>query len=209
LRYSNLVKHQEKQRGEVNFPLRTSLGKSRRAVPEVWFRIVHIAVEHVKGSLELREQAIEVAFGFDGAFENGNIGVLPRQVPADRVVCAVPPPQYPPRPPEPPRPLYGPRTLPVVKTIHKAVTWRQELDSGTVATQAAIARREGVTRARVPQIMMLLRLAPDIQDRVLALPATEDRPILSERMLRPITFLDDAVRQQAVFSEMVAASSSR
>ena len=61
---------------------RISLGKSRRTVPEVWFRIVHIAADHVKGSLGLREQTVEVALGPDGAFENGNIGVLTRQVPA-------------------------------------------------------------------------------------------------------------------------------
>ena len=82
---------------------RASLGKSRRAVPEVWFRIVHVAADHVKGSLELRQQTVEVALGPDGAFDlpaaphgvtaqagNGNIGVLTRRVPADRVVCAVP-----------------------------------------------------------------------------------------------------------------------
>jgi len=39
---------------------RSSLGKSRRAVPEIWFCIIHVAAEHVKGSLELREQTIEV-----------------------------------------------------------------------------------------------------------------------------------------------------
>jgi len=73
----------------------------------------------------------------------------------------------------------------------------------------ALARREGITRARVTQVLMLLRLAPDVQERVLAFPVTVDRPVLTERMLRPITFLEDAVRQQTTFSEMVAASSSR
>jgi hypothetical protein len=51
---------------------RSSLGKFRRAVPEVWFRIVHIAADHVKDSIETREQtidAIEVALGPNKAFE--------------------------------------------------------------------------------------------------------------------------------------------
>jgi len=39
---------------------RSSLGTSRKAVPEIWFRIIHVAAEHVKGSPELREQTIEV-----------------------------------------------------------------------------------------------------------------------------------------------------
>jgi hypothetical protein len=168
-------------------------------VPEVWFRIVHVAADHAKGCVDLREQTVEIALGPEGAFENGNIGVLTRQVPADRVVSAVPPPRYPPRPPEPPR---EPRTPHVVDLLRKAIAWRQELDAGTVGNQAEIARREGVTRARVTQIMMLLRLAPVIQERVLALPATVDRPVLSERMLRPITFLDDVGRQEEALIEI-------
>jgi hypothetical protein len=37
-----------------------------------------------------REQTVEIALGPKGAFENGNIGALTRQVPADGVVSAVP-----------------------------------------------------------------------------------------------------------------------
>ena len=181
---------------------RVSLGKFRRAVPEVWFRIVHLAADHAKGCVDLREQTVEIALGPEGAFENGNIGVLTRQVPADRVVCAVPPPRYPLRPPERPRPPREPQTPPVVETLRKALEWRRQLDAGTVATQAAIARREGVTRARVTQILMLLHLAPDIQKRVLTLPATAERPILSERMPRPITLLADAGQQEDAFGAL-------
>jgi hypothetical protein len=47
-------------------PPRTSLGKFRRAVPEVWFRIIHVSTDHVKGSVELREQTVEVALGPEG-----------------------------------------------------------------------------------------------------------------------------------------------
>lgn len=165
-------------------------------MPEVWFRIVHVAADHATGCVDLREQTVEIALGPEGAFENGNIGVLTRQVPADRVVCAVPPPRNHPQPPEPPK---EPRTPHVVELLRKAIAWRQELDAKAVANQAEIARREGVTRARVTQIMMLLRLAPDVQERVLALPATAERPILSERMLRPLTFLEDVERQKKAF----------
>ena len=90
----------------------------------------------------------------------------------------------------------------MVELLRKAHAWRQELDAGTVANQAELARREGVTRARVTQIMMLLRLAPDIQARVLALPATAERPILSERMLRPITCMPDLDRQLIAFDRL-------
>jgi len=118
---------------------RFSLGKFRRAAPEVWFRIVHAAADHAKSCVDLREQTVEIALGPEGAFENGNIGVLTREAPADRVVSAVPPPRYLSRPPEPPR---EPRTPQVVELLRKAHAWRQELDAGTVANQAEIARRE-------------------------------------------------------------------
>jgi hypothetical protein len=40
--------------------------------------------------------------------------------------------------------------------LKRAVEWQRQLDSGEVRSRAAIARREGLTRARVTQIMNLL-----------------------------------------------------
>ncbi|MFH1022678.1 MAG: hypothetical protein V1809_04760 [Planctomycetota bacterium] len=183
-----------------NAPL-VSLDKYRRAIPEVWFRIVHVSVDNVKSSVELRDQTVEIALGPEGAFENGNIGVLMRRVPFNRVVSAIPTPRHPPRPPEPPR---EPRTPPVVETLRKALTWRQELDSGTVAKQVDIARREGVTRARVTQVLMLLRLAPKIQEHILGLPESVAPPRISERILRPIAVLKSRDRQVQAFQEVTS-----
>ena len=55
----------------------------------------------------------------------------------------------------------------MVETLRKALVLYRDLDVEVVATQADIARREGVTRARVTQILMLLRIAPEIQERIL------------------------------------------
>jgi len=96
----------------------------------------------------------------------------------------------------------------VVETLRKALAWRQELDAGMVANQAEIARREGITRARVTQIMMLLRLAPVIQERILALPASAERQMLSERMLRPILAIDCQEQQFACFTALTHPSCS-
>jgi hypothetical protein len=41
--------------------------------------------------------------------------------------------------------------------LKRAVEWQRQLDSGQVRSRAAIARREGLTRARVTQIMNMLR----------------------------------------------------
>jgi len=42
--------------------------------------------------------------------------------------------------------------------IHKAIEWKKKLDDGTVASMSEIARKESLTRARVTQIMNLLKL---------------------------------------------------
>src|SRR3990172_7181500 len=57
--------------------------------PEVYFRIVHIALPGQSGPDTYREQTVEIALGPKGAFENGNIGPLTRRVAADRVVSAI------------------------------------------------------------------------------------------------------------------------
>jgi len=41
--------------------------------------------------------------------------------------------------------------------LKRAVEWQRQLTLGLVRSRAAIARREGLTRARVTQIMNLLR----------------------------------------------------
>ena len=63
---------------------------------------------------------------------------------------------------------------------------RPESKSGEASSQAAIARQEGVTRARVAQVMGLLRLAPEIQEHVLPLPDMVLQPAITELALRPI-----------------------
>jgi len=45
--------------------------------------------------------------------------------------------------------------------------WRDLLEYGEIPDQAEIARQEGLSRARVTEIMSLLCLAPEIQDHIL------------------------------------------
>jgi hypothetical protein len=61
-----------------------------------------------------------------------------------------------------PAALDGPTPLPrgvrgAPTALKRAVEWQRQLDSGQVRSRAAIARREGLTRARVTQIMNMLR----------------------------------------------------
>lgn len=84
----------------------------------------------------------------------------------------------------------GPKTSRVTELLRMAMEWRRQIDSGEVQNKAAIARREGNTRARVPRVMVLLRLAPDTRERILAMQETAHRQGISERDLRRIAQMD-------------------
>jgi hypothetical protein len=66
-----------------------------------------------------------------------------------------------------------------------AVRFEGLLADGTVRDYADLARLGGVSRARITQIMSLRRLAPAIQERILA-PAAIGKPgeAINERLLR-------------------------
>jgi hypothetical protein len=130
-----------------------------------------------------REQTVEIAPGPKGAFENGNIGALTRRVPAGRAVGVTPPLRGKPKPPK------VPKTPRVSELLRKAIEWQNLLQSDELATQADIAHREGITRARVTQIMGMLRLAPKIQEQILSMPDGVHRQAVTERMLRPIEII--------------------
>ncbi|WP_018289981.1 hypothetical protein [Verrucomicrobium sp. 3C] len=147
-----------------------------------------------------REQTVEIALGPKGAFENGNVGTLTRRVAADRVINALPPGVRNRKPPK------APRTPRVVELLRKAIEWQALLESGEEANQAAIARREGITRARVTQVMGLLRLAPEIQEHVLSLPDMARRPAITERALRPIAQIPQTRDQLHAFQQFLTSS---
>ena len=117
---------------------RSTKRRSNLTEPEIWFRIVHVTPElrDVRQEATDRAQTVEIALGPKGTFENGNIGILTRRVPADRVVSAIPPWRGRPKRPQ------EPKTPRVAELLRKAIEWRALLTAGEVATQAAIARRE-------------------------------------------------------------------
>jgi len=148
------------------------------------------------------DQTVEVTLGPKGAFKKGNLGTLTRRVATHQVVSALPEPRGKPKPPR------KPRTPRVVELLRMAREWQRQLDAGKVENQAAIARREGITRARVTQIMALLRLAPEIQEHILAMPETIGRPEISERALRPLARIEDPEHQLARFRSLNPAAAS-
>jgi hypothetical protein len=105
----------------------------------------------------------------EGAFLRGRKGKA--------VAFAVAPPVAPPRTK---RPAHVARMLALAHHLQKAI------DDGAVADRAAVARKLGLTRARVTQLLDLLLLAPDLQLAVLAMEAIDGVEPSSERPLRRI-----------------------
>jgi DNA-binding IscR family transcriptional regulator len=91
----------------------------------------------------------------------------------------------------------------VVELLRKAIEWQTLLEAGQIANQADIARREGITRARVNQVMAMLRLAPAIQEEILFMPAVARRPSVSERILRSINTITDHRVQLLEFQKVL------
>lgn len=79
--------------------------------------------------------------------------------------------------------------------LDRADALRAALDEGGV-NQADLARREGITRARVTQLLNLLGLAPDVREEVRRLAAVGVR--ISERSLRPLTGAPVAAQRRAL-----------
>ena len=68
-----------------------------------------------------------------------------------------------------------------------AIRFDRLIEEGEIKDQADLARLGQVTRARVTQIMMLLQLAPDLQEAILFLPPTTNgRDRVREKQVRPI-----------------------
>jgi hypothetical protein len=90
----------------------------------------------------------------------------------------------PPTLPDPRVPVRSPAK--VARMLALAHHLQRLIDEGLVPDRAAIARKLGLTRARVTQLLDLLLLAPDLQVRVLALEAVDGVEPTTERSLRAI-----------------------
>jgi len=77
--------------------------------------------------------------------------------------------------------------------------------SREVISYAELARLGHVSRARLSQIMNLLSLAPDIQEKILFLPGTlKGRDPIQLRHLLPIAALSDWRRQRERWKALTA-----
>ncbi len=96
------------------------------------------------------------------------------------------------------------RTPHISRLMALAIHFQQMLDAGDVGDLATLARYGQVSRARITQIMNLLYLAPDIQERLLNLPQTaKGRGDITCAQLQPIALEADWKRQLALFDKLL------
>lgn len=84
----------------------------------------------------------------------------------------------------------------VSRLMALAIRFDQLIRDGVVIDQAELARLGHVTRARLTQIMNLLGLAPDIQEKLLFLRTERGRDGVTEKQLRPIAAIPNWRRQR-------------
>ena len=85
-----------------------------------------------------------------------------------------------------------------------AVQYKEMLDIGLVGSQAELASLLGVSRAKVTQMLNLLKLDDEIQEFMVGLEETDERlRVLTERRLRPLVGLDDRGAQKEEFEKIL------
>jgi hypothetical protein len=88
-----------------------------------------------------------------------------------------------------------------------AIHMDELIRQGEVADYAELSRLAHVTRARVTQIMILLNLAPEIQEELLRLPRSRGgRDPIREKMVRPIAAVPDWRKQRVMWRECKAGN---
>lgn len=111
------------------------------------------------------------------------------------------------------KPLHPPPAQPgqprIREFLARAIEWQSRLQTDPAMTQTALAKEAGVSRVRVVHILNLLRLAPEIQRYILAMPpATAKRALVTENRLRSLIGIQDQELQVKKFRSLLGASAA-
>ena len=101
--------------------------------------------------------------------------------------------------PPPPKPAPVRHPAHVARMLALAHHFQRSIDRGLVPDRAAVARRLGLTRARITQFLDLLLLAPDLQAKVLEMEAVDGVEPTSERALRSLVHAGNWAEQRAAW----------
>jgi transcriptional regulator with XRE-family HTH domain len=94
------------------------------------------------------------------------------------------------------------KAIPAAVLLEKAEKYAEMIKKSEVKSQAELARKSGVNRARITQIMNVLKLAPEIQDYLKSLDEPFQIQYFTEKRLRPITKIKDDQEQIRKFDEL-------
>jgi hypothetical protein len=90
----------------------------------------------------------------------------------------------------------------ITRLMALAIKFQEMVDRGEVRDYAELALLGHVSRARITQIMNLLNLAPDIQEQLMNLRASNDAP--SEKQLRKVCSMVRWADQRLAFKSLLA-----
>lgn len=91
----------------------------------------------------------------------------------------------------------------------KAEQYQKLLQQKVVRNNSELAQKEGVSRARITQILNLLRLAPEIKNYLTTVANRNDLKELTERRLRTIASIKDHQQQIERFQQIKQRSGKR
>lgn len=110
-------------------------------------------------------------------------------------------------------PAEEPEETEPINPVALALSFRKMLDQGTVRDQSQLAQQVDLTRARVTQLLNLLKLPPAVITELSAAKDSAKIAFFTERRLRSMTKLTSAQEQLEAFQTMrkqfVALSDSR
>jgi hypothetical protein len=79
-----------------------------------------------------------------------------------------------------------------------AQEWQQAINNGEYRTYAEFAQRQGISRARVTQVLQILKLAPDVLISIVRLGNPLPSRIITERMLRSMVHRSADEQRQTI-----------
>jgi hypothetical protein len=97
-------------------------------------------------------------------------------------------------PPVAPAPLRRPARVAIMLALAHKI--QQAIERSAVRDRAEVARRLGLTRARVTQLLDLTLLAPDIQEEILLAESVDGLEPMSERAVRAVVHVEDWAMQR-------------
>ena len=90
-----------------------------------------------------------------------------------------------------------------------ALEWHKAIDGGRYSSQADLARQKSISRARVTQILNLLRLPPRVMEIIRDLCDPLHSPMVTERQLRGFINLSGRKQMKELTVILAGMQSSR